>query len=497
MFKKVLNTIYNNSPYIAAAVITVLFIVLSLLRHYHFHTYGYDLGIYDQTVWLYSRFIYPFVTVEYKFALLNHFSPSLALFAPLYWIWANPQMLLLAQAIMLGASAIPINKIAIKLSFPAYLRTALVMSYLLFYGYQFSINFDVHSIVYGTALIPWFILAIENRKYKTAAIIMAITLGMKESFPVMTLAIGTVYFLRGRKKLGVIIAAISLTYMLVVLKILFPLMEWITNEHYRFSSSNLNSITDIFTRLIDTPGKREVWGLSSAWFAFLPLLSPTTLIAAIADVSFYFILGNNHSETGRIYYQYRSSLAPLLIWATIYGIHNLKQFNKIPYTYQFCTILIIVPLLYFQYSYDLPLNSLAGNTWYTWHQYIADNNEILKHVPPDVPIAAQDNLLPHIKQRKEMHILWAYKLNNGHRKFDLSNSPCGQEYCFWLSYHKKVKYLITDTHPGQNAVTLLMDNEEKLKEGLTNMEKAGFISLIKKQGEAAIWKVNKYPEDSL
>ncbi len=507
MLKKIGSFIYHHSPYILAGIITLLYTALALLRHYHFRTYGYDLGIYDQTVWLYSRFIYPFVTVEYKFALLNHFSPSLALFAPIYWIWSDPKALLILQAVMMGASAIPLNKIGKKLGLPVYLRAVLTVSYLLFYGYQYSINFDVHSIVYGTVLIPWFILALENKQYRRAAIFMAIILGMKESFPVMTFSIGVIYFLRGQKKVGAIVAAASLAYMFTVLKILFPIMENLTNEYYRFRSSNPTTIQDIVLNLFNTPEKREVWSLSSLWFALIPLFSPVTLIAAITDVSFYFILGNNHTETGNIYLQYRSSLAPLLAWATIYGAYNLHNLNKytVPRTnkklpsipYLFIAILLACSWAYFQHTYHLPLNTLSKNVWYTWPQWIEDNQKLLKQVPPNVPLAVQDNLIPHIQQRKEMHILWAYKLNDGYRIFNPANSPCGQEKCFWLSYHKNVKYLVTDTHEGQGPRTLLMENEKKLDEGLANMEKAGFISLVAREGKAALWKVNKYPEDTL
>ncbi len=507
MFKKTLLALYNHSPQIIAAIVTALYIFLALMRHYHFETYGYDLGIYDQTIWLYSRFIYPFVTVEYKFALLNHFSPSLALFAPLYWIWSDPQVLLITQAILIGASSYPFDKLAGKLNIPLYLRSVLTLSYLTFYGYQYSVNFDVHSIVFGTALIPWFILTLEDRQYKKAALWMAVILGMKESFPVMTFSIGVIYFLRGQKKAGATIALISLIYMFTVLKILFPVMEQLTNESYRFVSSNPASINELFSNLINTPQKQEVWRLSYLWFLLIPLFSPVTLIASLCDLAFYFVLGNNHTETGTIYLQYRSSLAPLLTWATIYGAYNLNHLPSLPVIknklrvprvpYLLIAILLTLSWAYFQYSYHLPLSNLNKKTWFTWPQYITDNNAILKKVPPKVPIAAQDNLIPHIQERKEMHILWAYKENNGYRTFTKETSPCGQEKCFWLSYHKKVQYLITDTHKDQGPKTLLMENEVKLDEGLSNMQKAGFISLVEKQGKAAIWKVNKYYADDV
>src|ERR1043165_6087083 len=41
---------------------SVVFIVLGWIRHERFATFSFDLGIYDQAIWLLSRFRDPFVT---------------------------------------------------------------------------------------------------------------------------------------------------------------------------------------------------------------------------------------------------------------------------------------------------------------------------------------------------------------------------------------------------------------------------------------------------
>jgi uncharacterized membrane protein len=439
---------------------------------------------------MYSRFIYPFVTIEYKFALLNHFGPSLALFAPLYWIWDDVRALLIAQTVLIGASAIPLYWLGKKLTLPWYFLIASLISYLLFYGYQFAVNFDVHTLVFGATLIPWLIWCIEERKYNAAAILFVIILGMKENFGVLTGAIGLVYFLRKRYKLGAAMILFSLLYVLLVFQLFIPIMEYFTHEHYRFSPSESASLPQLLKRLYDTPEKAEVWKLSFLWFGGIPLAAPVTLIAALADIAFYFVLGNNHEETQSIFMHYRSSLAPLLAWATLYGGLALKKYLKIPYILQ--AILLLGTTIYFQYAYNLPLNSLAQKQWWDIPQYARDNNILLTKVPKNVPLAAQDNLIPHLSHRKEIHIIWP----NYEKKFDLQNSPCGQETCMWLKFHEKTEYIVTDTHPGQNAVMLLMDNENSLKKGLKNLQNAGVITLVTQQGDAALWKVDrkKYSE---
>ncbi|MFH1841117.1 MAG: DUF2079 domain-containing protein, partial [Candidatus Shapirobacteria bacterium] len=59
-----------------------LYSTLSILRHNHFQSGGFDLGLYDQTVWLYSRFKTPYNTVKDRLALGDHLNLTLPLMAP-------------------------------------------------------------------------------------------------------------------------------------------------------------------------------------------------------------------------------------------------------------------------------------------------------------------------------------------------------------------------------------------------------------------------------
>src|SRR5262245_40139394 len=83
-----------------------------LIRHWRFES-SYDLAIFDQAVWHLSRFQAPASSIRgYSNLLGDHFSPILALFAPLYWIAAVPETLIVAQAILLALSIVPLHAFA-------------------------------------------------------------------------------------------------------------------------------------------------------------------------------------------------------------------------------------------------------------------------------------------------------------------------------------------------------------------------------------------------
>src|ERR1700736_5253547 len=92
-----------------ALIAAVAYAAISIYRHDHFASNAYDLGVQDQTVWGYSHLQMIPNTVEMIPNLLgDHFHPILMVIAPLYWIWDDVRVLLVVQAGLLAAAAIPI-----------------------------------------------------------------------------------------------------------------------------------------------------------------------------------------------------------------------------------------------------------------------------------------------------------------------------------------------------------------------------------------------------
>src|SRR5256885_1262386 len=96
-------------PFALAAVAAGFYSAISIFRHDRFASGGYDLGIFDQTIWGYSRFEIVRNTVKGTPNLLgDHFHPALMALAPAYWIWDDARVLLVAQALLLAAASLPI-----------------------------------------------------------------------------------------------------------------------------------------------------------------------------------------------------------------------------------------------------------------------------------------------------------------------------------------------------------------------------------------------------
>ena len=82
--------------------------------HDGYGTPGYDMGIFDQGVWLLSRFHAPFVTVMGRNLFGDHTSFILLLAVPLYWVWPHAQTLLVLQTCLLAAAAVPVYLLALR-----------------------------------------------------------------------------------------------------------------------------------------------------------------------------------------------------------------------------------------------------------------------------------------------------------------------------------------------------------------------------------------------
>src|SRR5689334_13054333 len=167
-----------------ALLLTTLFAVAyatyGLFRHWHFDTSAYDLGIFDQAIWHLSRFEAPASSVRGVTNLLgDHFSPIIALLAPLYWLAPRAETLIVAQAILLAASIVPVWLYA-RRRLPRGPACGLAIAYALFWGMQRAAAFDFHEFAFAPLLVATTILAMEDRRWGLFWAMVASLIATKE-----------------------------------------------------------------------------------------------------------------------------------------------------------------------------------------------------------------------------------------------------------------------------------------------------------------------------
>jgi uncharacterized membrane protein len=161
------------------------------VRHSHYLTTGFDLGIFDQAVRAYSRFEAPIVPLKAPgYHLLgDHFHPVIALWAPLYWIWDDPRMLLLAQAALIAVSVVPVASFTARRfgSRPAVVVAAM---YVFSWPLQRMVQFDVHEVAFAVPALAWVIDAVDRRARRTTVVASLVLLATREDMGAVVALIG-------------------------------------------------------------------------------------------------------------------------------------------------------------------------------------------------------------------------------------------------------------------------------------------------------------------
>ena len=460
----------------------LLYSTLSVIRHSHFESGGFDLGIYDQAVWQYSRFQVPYNTIKERFILGDHLTLTLPLLAPLFWFWEDARMLLIFQAFWLASSSIAIFLLGRLRKFSPFVSFAVSFVYSLFYGIQYAVFFDFHPVIIGVGLLPWVGYLLETKRIRLLWIAVALLLLTQENMGVALAGLGLIYvFQRQYRSTALLFIFAGFLSSFVAMKI----VGYFSPIGFEYAPVLPKSIVDFITQLFNSSEKRQVWLYSFAWFSFLPLLSPGAVLAVILDLSQYFVTGPALVRMWSPYMHHRAILAPLFTLGALEGLRRVRSIiqkinlskNAIARINKFIlpslSIVLLLSAGVQQYGFHYPLNKLVKREFWKAEVWMRDNEELLKLVPADAPVAAQQNLVPHLSHRKEIYLAWPRYHDEKGWQLDFAGKP---------------EYLIVDTRSNQ-WLTQILETNEHFQEAIENMEKAGDIQLLQQVGMARIYRI--------
>jgi len=396
---------------------SVFYSVLSILRHSHFDSNTWDLGLFDQMVWHYSRFEAPASTsMMLQNSLGDHFSPILALCAPLYWIYPHAETLLVVQAVLFAAALIPIflfteKRLGRKQAY------CFVTAFMFFWGVQDTIEFDFHPDVFAVPLIAFAIYFIDVKKWLWASLSIFALLLVKEDLTLLIAAFGVYLALHQKVKLGLLLAVAGVLFFYLDLAVIIPHFNNADKsyDHWIYQSLGtgpLNALLAIlknpflpFDVLFSDGTKIKTLFLLFAPFLFLPLFSRQVilmlpLIAAklLANSSNYWGMGFHYSAT----------LCPILVMACVEGLVCCRQkefSNKgifkslLPApTYVLMINLILIPIL-------SPWRYVEHAQFWTLNEMEKASSSIFALMPTGASVATQSSIAPHLSERKDIYSL--------------------------------------------------------------------------------------------
>jgi uncharacterized membrane protein len=291
------------------------------VRHWAFES-SYDLAIFDQAIWHMSRLEPPASSVRgYANLLGDHFSPMLALLAPVYRLAPSPETLIVAQALLFALAIVPVLAYA-RRRLPPPAATAFAVAFGLFWGLQRAAAFDFHEIAFAPLAIALLILAIDQRRWTwfvSAAIVLVLT--KEDLIPVVAVA-GVYLFVIGERRAGAIVCVSALAVFALVVGVLIPAFGV---GRYGYQSTYAEAIQHpwrVPLLLVWPSMKLQTAFMWIAPFALLPIASPLSIcLLPFAAERF---LSSSQTHWGTIFH-YSAAVAPVAAMAAIDGLARVTR----------------------------------------------------------------------------------------------------------------------------------------------------------------------------
>nr|WP_239067448.1 DUF2079 domain-containing protein [Actinomadura bangladeshensis] len=321
-----------------------------------FRTGSYDLVIFDQAVRSYSRFDLPVAMVKGvhngfgpDFSVLgDHFSPILALLAPLYWIHDGPETLLVAQAVLFALAIRPIWRYAER-RLGAGAAYCAAGAYALSWPIAEALAFDFHEVAFVPLLSALLVERHDAGRRGQAAVAAFALLLVKEDMGLLLAGFG-LYLLtrpdeqdgerrgprdllpRGDRRAGLAYVVVGLVATWLCSRVLIAAFGGDNAYYWAYGAlgpdvphAAVHALTrpwDVAAVLVDPPQKVLTMALVVLPLLLLPLASPLTLTAVplLAER----MLASRFGNWWEPHYHYNAFIIAVLVLAAVDGAARLR-----------------------------------------------------------------------------------------------------------------------------------------------------------------------------
>jgi uncharacterized membrane protein len=398
----------------AAPVLLVSFLVLgillAILRHESFETHLFDLGYYTQVIWNTARGQWFATTLKPKppTFLADHFSPLLAVLAPLFCVAPDARTLLAVQIAALVTAILPAY-IILRSRYPI-LAPLLVLAFVLNPFLHQTANEEFHEIMLAIPLLALATYALYTAKDRLLFVSLLLTLLVREDMTVYVASFGLylLVFRRRSWKRGLFLIGVSLVWLLVTTGIVIPALG---NGSYRYSHLLApfgDSISEIILgvardplRLIRpalTMDKTLVFLRVFVPLLGIPLLAPGQQLLWAPALLLLLASPDPAIGTRRAWY-----LAPLvpLAW---YSIAQVLARLRSRHATLSVSLLVLAALVSFRIWSPFPGGSRFQANLYAVTTHDRIGHRVLTNIPSAESVAAQSRLGAHLATREQIYL---------------------------------------------------------------------------------------------
>jgi len=425
----------THSFLLGGMIIIFVFVLglISILRHWHFQTQAWDMGIFVQILWntAHGRIMQNSIE-EVRNHLGVHMSPFLFLLVPGFVLVPSPYYLLAVQTLAIALGAWPLYLLALRILRNKNLALLIAGAYLLYPPLHAIARFDFHPIAFLPPLLLAAFYFIEIEKWKWAILFLTLAAFTQEDAILVVMFVGIYLLLRKgeprtmaspslvrgkwlskERKIGFAVFVLSLLWFFISVNVIMPALGGGLLRLDRYTNLGATPL-EILTNIIRHQGLLYETVFTSSkisylfWLfmpvSFLPLLSWRTLILLIPGLLQNLLTSYEPQFSSS--YQYDASLVAGIFVGSIYGLATLQKISHLRWQgflkWGFVGLILAV----------FVIRSPAGPQHFPTSLFKENPHRqafriLTNIIPPEVSVAANTNLVPHLAKREHIHLLGA------------------------------------------------------------------------------------------
>ncbi len=387
--------------WLASLALFVVFFLSASYRHYTLSSSAFDLGIFDQAVYLISQGLPPISSYLGFHILGDHASWIFYPLSLLYRIHPSVQWLFAVQAFSLAISG-PIVYLIAK-DFRLSDQDARLMAFIYFL-YPVVINASVSDFHPEIIAIPFLFLAIYSQRRGhlwMTLLAIGVVLACKQALALTCIGLGAYFLIRRDRRTGLLVMGLSTLYLALIISVVTPSFgggvikhDWIG----RFFSYLGNSHQEVVTTILFNPMVliRHLFSVENAFYLFLLILPVifTSNIKAFPELmgatpALLLNLLSDHPNHKGLMLHYSLPIVPFIILFAIssrtYGFPKIRS------------SLLLVWAVLCMFGLTKFIRIMTNHSSF---ERIEEAHRVVSLIQPDSAVLAPIDIAPHLSHRR-------------------------------------------------------------------------------------------------
>jgi uncharacterized membrane protein len=475
-------------------VFSVYSMMLQMRRFACLGASAFDLGIFQQAVWLLAQRTSPFVTLRGMNIFADHFTPILYLFTPFYRLWEHPFWLFLGQTMALAIGAIPIYRLTLHETAKPWAAALIVVGYFFHPATFTMLLFDFHPVVLSVPFVLWAMYAIERGLSKPFFIAICGGVLCKEEIAFILASLSAYGAIVKRCRWAWLGLLVNLAWLWFSMK-LMALLGGVERSAYlslyaQWGQTPAEIIWGILThpvKVLKAMVADEYPLLLLSPLAFLPLWSADIL--AFGLPTYLLLVLSDRPAMHHLGYHYSALIMPWLMFASILAWKRLLQFGNAlsPKLWRRWQVVIaiawIVCLLFGAFRYGFPIIRYHNAYALSAEQSTAIVAFLNRFIPPDASVSAPTQLVPPLAHRHRIYLLpnpfypllWGPSVEAIRQQKEVQSYPLTTQQLHYQMRLKPVDFIVLKAQT--NYLPLSMEAYDKLALDILTCPDYGVIAI--------------------